>query len=42
MFLTGRWSDRILRLPAHVERASCICRLDRDTIWNAALPAPGT
>lgn len=40
--LYGRWSDRLLRLPLHVERATCLTRLDRPTVWAAALPTPAT
>ena len=38
--LYGRWSDRVLRLPTHVERATAITRLPRKAIWDAAFPSP--
>lgn len=38
--LYGRWSDRLLRLPTHVERATAITRLPRKAIWDAAFPSP--
>jgi len=37
----GTWSDRLLRLRHHVERATCLSALDPGTAWNAAVPMAG-
>jgi hypothetical protein len=38
----GSWSDPWLRLPRAVERTTALTRLDRATVWAAAVPAPET
>ncbi|MCR8725621.1 hypothetical protein [Frigidibacter sp. ROC022] len=40
LLMYGRWSDRILRLPTHVERATCHTGLSRKALWTAAKPDP--
>lgn len=41
LLVYGRWSDRFLRLRCHVERTTCLTRLDREVVWDAARPQPG-
>lgn len=38
----GGWSDRLLRLPRHVERSRCRTGLDRETLWRAIHPSADT